>query len=114
AHSHPGLQRAVERCDRALSLLQGVGTLSEARAAPGLPQLPARRAEDLGDRFTRQPRVRPLDLAADSARAGKDRQVRGRLLESLRARGAQNERGLQQIVVTPVPTGAAQGLAERT
>src|SRR6185295_11987999 len=81
AQPHAVLPVAVERRDRALALLQCVGSLAETRTAPRLPNLPANRSEDLGYRLAGQPRVRPFDLAADTARPWKDdqlpRRVRG-------------------------------------
>jgi predicted DCC family thiol-disulfide oxidoreductase YuxK len=61
ADSHPVLPVAVEGRDGALARGQGVGTLPEARPAPGLPDLSSDGAEDLRDRFARQPRVGTLD-----------------------------------------------------
>src|SRR6476661_7639198 len=48
--SHPVLPVAIERRDGALTLLQRVGSLAEARPAPRLADFAADGAEHIGDR----------------------------------------------------------------
>src|SRR5262245_13448026 len=49
--SHPVLPVAIERGDRTLVGIERVRPLTEARAAPRLPDLTTNRPEYLGDRF---------------------------------------------------------------
>src|SRR5262249_62071886 len=72
AEAHAVLPVAVERRDGALARRQRVGPLSEARAAPRLPDVTADRAEHVRDRLPAQARVGLPALAADPARAGAD------------------------------------------
>ena len=90
-----------------------VRALAEARPAPRLPDPAADRAEDLGDRFAAEPRIGPLDLAPDAAGSRKDRELAFDPRRAERPRGAQHERGLQQIVVAAVGAGANHRLVER-
>src|SRR5207247_428616 len=67
AHTHAVCPVAIERGDRALTLLERIGSLTETRAAPGLADLGASGAEDVGDRFAAESRIRLLDVALDAA-----------------------------------------------
>src|SRR5947209_14233977 len=61
ADAHPVLPVAVEGRDRALTFLERVVALSEARAAPAHPDLPADGAEHVGDRVAAEPLIWTLD-----------------------------------------------------
>src|SRR5262249_34687220 len=69
-------------------------------------------AEDSGDRFAGEARIRVLDLPANAARAREDREVLRGPQEALLARGVQNERRLQEIVIAAVGARADQRLVE--
>src|SRR5206468_8725339 len=102
ADAHAVLPVPVERGDRALAFRQRVGSLTEAGAAPRLPDLPSRGAKHLGDRAAAEARLGTLDLALHPARAGKDDERPLGLAEAAVACGLDDERGLQQIVVAAV------------
>src|SRR5438105_968104 len=102
ADAHPVLPVAVERRDRALTLSERVVALPEARAAPAHPDLPADGPQHVRDRFAAEPRVRPLDRVLHRARAGEDHEVRRGLRVARIARVADDERGLEEVVVAAV------------
>src|SRR5215471_14379400 len=112
AESHAVLPVAVERRDGALPGRERVGPLAEAGAAPRLADVAADRAEDLRNRLAAQPRVGLLDLAADAARSREDLELAIDLLRARRARRAQDERRLQQIVVAAVGARSDHRLVE--
>src|SRR5947207_2719242 len=82
--------------DRGLSFDQRVGALAEARAAPRLADLGAGLAEHVGDRFAAEARIRSLDVLLHGARAGEHDELLRGLRRALRARGPDDERGLEQ------------------
>src|SRR6266851_3080332 len=86
AQAHAVLPVAVERGDRPLAFDEGIGTLTEARTAPRLPDLSAHRPEHVGDRFAAKTRVGPLDLPANPARSGEDDELGRGPLRALGAR----------------------------
>src|SRR5438552_5264825 len=112
ADAHAVCPVAVEGGDRALAFPQGVGALTETRPAPGLPDLGAGSAEDVGDRLAAESGIGLLDIALHAARAGEDDELLDRAGRSLRARRAQNEGRLEQIAVSTVRARADERLVE--
>src|SRR5215467_3004650 len=97
AEAHAILPVAIERRNRALAFDQRIRPLSEAWAAPRLDDGAAHRSEDVGDRLPVQPRIRPLDLTADPARAGEDHELLRGTIGAVLFRGADDQRRGQQI-----------------
>src|SRR5437763_14064298 len=95
ADAHPVLPVAVERRDGALSFLQCVWTLAEARTAPRLANLAANRAKDTGDRLTVEPPIGALDLSCDAASPWKDHERRRSSVGAALARSTDDERRRQ-------------------
>src|SRR5438552_11251232 len=112
AHAHAVCPVAIERGDRALALLERIGSLTETGAAPGLANLGSGRAEDVGDRLAPESRIVLLDVALDAAGAGEDDELLDRARRSLLARGAQDERRLEQVAVPAVRARADERFVE--
>src|SRR5215472_9723279 len=92
AEAHAVLPVAIERRDRALTLLERVRSLTETRSTPRLTDLAADRTEHVGNRLAIQPLIRALDLLRDAARSRKDHEgARGLVGASLPCR-ANHER----------------------
>src|SRR5437867_1027326 len=103
---------SIERGDRAFALAERVGPLTEAGSAPGLADLGARGAEDVGDRLAAEPRIGLLDIALDAARAGKHDELLGRARCPLRARRSKDERCLEKVAVPAVRARPDERLVE--
>src|SRR3989475_2720355 len=102
AQSHPILPVAIERGDRALTLLERVRALAEARPAPRLTDRAANGSKHVGDRLAVEPRIRPLDLAPHAAGAPEDHELLRRVIRPALLRRTDDERRCQQIVVAAV------------
>src|SRR5919204_1549132 len=113
ANAHAVLPVAIEGRDRALPLSERIGTLSEARPAPGLANLSARRPKYMCDRVAAEPRVGPLDLARDAAGPGKNHELLHGMRDAAIAGGADHERRAQEVVVAAIRTRTDERLVER-
>src|SRR6059036_2515503 len=114
ADAHPVLPIPIEGRDRALSLGERIGSLTEAGSAPGLPDLASGPAEYGSDRFAPQPRIGSLDQPLHGAAAREYHELRSSrdAFDPLETRGPEHQRRLEKVVVAAVRARADQGLVE--
>src|SRR4051812_4521354 len=113
AEAHAVLPVAVERRNRALPLFERIRPLSKTGTAPRLSDLPTDRAEHFRNRFSAQAGIGAFDLETDAAGPGEHDELSGGLRGSLCARGANDERRREQVVVAAVRARADHRLVER-
>src|SRR5262249_54093670 len=113
ADAHAVLPVAIERRDRALARIERVLTLTETRSAPRLANHGSSGAERVRDRLAAKTLIGPLDLAANAAGSRKHLELARGLGDTAGRARANDERGLQQVVVAAVRARSDQRLVER-
>src|SRR5207249_2517549 len=109
-HAHAVGPIAVERGDRALAAGERIRTLTEARPAPRLADLPSHRLEHLGDALAAEARIRHLDLPPHAARPREDHELAHRAHVAALASGTDHRRRREQVVVAAIGARTDQRL----